>query len=50
MLFCYEIALFPKAEIEFAKRFSDELVKSEPTFPPDKNAELLRVMATAAIS
>ena len=42
-------ALFPIAESEFAKRFSAELVKAEPTFPPDKNAELLRVMATAAI-
>lgn len=43
------VALFPIAESEFAKHFSDELVKAEPTFPPDKNAELLRVMATAAI-
>ena len=43
------IALFPIGESEFARCFSAELVKAEPTFPPDKNAELLRVMATAAI-
>lgn len=43
------LALFPDVEAEFAKRFSDALVKSEPTFPPEGNAELLRVMATAAL-
>ena len=43
------LVLFPVAESEFSRGFSAELVKAEPTFPPDKNAELLRVMATAAI-
>lgn len=43
------LVLFPGAEPEFAKRFSEEIVKLEPTFPPDNNAELLRVMATAAV-
>lgn len=41
--------LFPGAESDFAKRFSEALVKAEPTFPPNNNAELLRVMATAAV-
>lgn len=43
------LALFGAAETEFAKRFSKELVTLEPTFLPDGNAELLRVMATAAL-
>ncbi len=43
------LVLFPGAEAEFAKRFSAALVKLEPTFPPEGNAELLRVMATAAV-
>lgn len=43
------LVLFPGAEPEFAKRFSEALVKNEPTFPPDKNAELLRVMAAAGV-
>lgn len=43
------LVLFPGAEADFAKRFSDALVKLEPTFPPEGNAELLRVMATAAV-
>ncbi len=43
------LVLFPGAEPEFAKRFTDALVKAEPTFPIDKNAELLRVMAAAAV-
>lgn len=43
------LALFGTAVTEFAKRFSEELVTLEPTFPPDGNAELLRVMATAAL-
>lgn len=43
------LVLFPGAEAEFAKRFSVALVKLEPTFPPEGNAELLRVMATAAV-
>ena len=42
-------ALFGTAAPEFAKRFSEALVLLEPTFLPDKNAELLRVMATAAL-
>jgi hypothetical protein len=41
--------LFPRTEIEFSKRFNGELVKLEPTFPPDSNAQLLRVMAAASI-
>ena len=44
-----KLVLFPGAEPEFAKRFSEALVKAEPTFPPNNNAELLRVMATAAV-
>ena len=43
------LVLFPGAEPEFANRFSGELVKLEPTFPPERNAELLRVMAAAAV-
>ena len=43
------LVVFPGAEPEFAKRFSEALVKLEPTFPPEGNAELLRVMATAAV-
>jgi len=43
------LALFGTAEPKFAKRFSEELVALEPTFLPEKNAELLRVMATAAL-
>lgn len=43
------LALFGTAETEFAKRFSEELVAFEPTFLPDGNVELLRVMATAAL-
>jgi hypothetical protein len=43
------LALFGTAAPEFAKRFSAELVVLEPTFLPEGNAELLRVMATAAL-
>lgn len=43
------LILFPGAEPEFAKRFSEALVREEPTFPPDKNAQLLRVMAAAGV-
>ena len=43
------LVLFSGAEPEFAKRFSEGLVKLEPTFPPERNAELLRVMAAAAV-
>ncbi len=43
------LALFGTAVPEFAKRFSGELVALEPTFLPEGNAELLRVMATAAL-
>ena len=43
------LVLFPGAEPEFAKRFTEALVKLEPTFPPDHNAEILRVMATASV-
>ena len=41
--------LFPQTETEFSKRFSGELVKLEPTFLPDGNAELVRVMGAASI-
>ena len=44
-----KLVLFPGAEPDFAKRFSEALVKAEPTFPPINNAELLRVMATAGV-
>lgn len=43
------LALFGTAAPEFSKRFSGELVLLEPTFLPEGNAELLRVMATAAL-
>ena len=43
------LVLFPGAEPEFAKRFSEALIKLEPTFPPEGNAEILRVMATASV-
>lgn len=43
------LALFGTAAPEFAKRFSEALVALEPTFLPEGNAELLRVMATAAL-
>jgi hypothetical protein len=43
------LVLFPDAQPEFAKRFSDALVKLDPRFPPENNAGLLRVMATAAV-
>lgn len=43
------LVLFSGAEPDFAKRFTDALVKSEPTFPINNNAELLRVMAAAAV-
>lgn len=43
------LVLFSGGEPDFAKRFSEALVKLEPTFPPEHNAELLRVMATAAV-
>jgi hypothetical protein len=42
-----KLVLFQGAKADFAKQFSDALVKAEPTFPPTENAELLRVMATA---
>lgn len=43
------LVLFPGTEPEFSKRFTNELVKAELTFPLDKNAELIRVMAAAAV-
>lgn len=43
------LALFGTAVTEFANGFSEEMVRQEPTFPPDENAELLRVMATAGL-
>jgi hypothetical protein len=42
------LILLPGVEPEFAKRFTESLVKSEPTFPIANNTELLRVMAAAA--
>ncbi len=44
-----QLVLFPGAEPAFAKRFTEALVKGEPTFPIDKNAELLRAMAAASV-
>jgi hypothetical protein len=44
-----QLVLFPGTEPVFAKRFTEALVKAEPTFPIDRNAELLRVMATASV-
>lgn len=43
------LALFGTVEPEFSVRFSKALVVLEPTFPPERNGELLRVMATAAL-
>jgi len=43
------LALFGIATPEFAKQFSGALVALEPTFLPNENTELLRVMATAAL-
>lgn len=43
------LVLFPGAEPTFAKRYTEAIVKSEPTFPLDKNGELLRAMATASV-
>lgn len=43
------LALFGTDTPEFAKRFSAELIALEPTFLPEGNNELLRVMATAAL-
>lgn len=43
------LALCGTGAPEFAKRFSEALVALEPTFLPEDNAELLRVMATAAL-
>jgi hypothetical protein len=44
-----KLVLFPGAEPDFAKRFGEALVKAEPTFPPNNNGELLRIMATAGV-
>jgi hypothetical protein len=44
-----KLVLFPGMEPEFGKRFTEGLVKAEPTFPPTNNAQLLRVMASAAV-
>ncbi len=43
------LAIFSEAAPEFNKRFSEELVKLEPTFPPRKNRELLKIMATVVL-
>lgn len=43
------LALFGNPAADFAEEFSEELVKQESTFPLEGNAELLRVMATAAL-
>jgi len=43
------LALFGTVAPEFAKRFTEALVAQEPTFRPEDNIELLRVMATAAL-
>jgi hypothetical protein len=44
-----KLVLFPGVEQDFGKRFSEGLVKADPTFPPADNAQLLRVMASAAV-
>jgi len=44
-----QLALVPKTQNTFSAQFSVALVKLEPTFPPIKNTELLRVMATAGL-
>ena len=43
------LALFGTAAPEFSIQFSEALVLLEPTFPPEENVELLRVMATVAL-
>lgn len=43
------LVLFSGGDPEFTKKFSEALVQREPTFPPEGNAELLRVMATATV-
>ncbi len=43
------LALFGNPVTQFANEFSEAMVRQEPTFPPDENVELLRVMATAAL-
>jgi hypothetical protein len=43
------LALFGTGTTNFLKRFGEEIVVQEPTFPPEGNAELLRVMAAAAL-
>lgn len=43
------LALYGTAAPGFAKRYSGELVTLEPTFLPEGNTELLRVMATASL-
>jgi hypothetical protein len=44
-----QLFLFSRITQDFAKRFSDELIKKEPTFPPRNNTELLRAMAAACL-
>lgn len=44
-----QIALYRSTNPEFTRRFSAHLVKIEPTFPPEKNEELLRIMASATL-
>jgi hypothetical protein len=43
------LVVFQGAEPEFSTRFTNALVKAEPTFPLDRNTELLRVMAAATV-
>src|SRR5689334_22984746 len=43
------LGLFPPIDEKFAGRFTEAIVKGEPTFPIRNNGELLRVMAAVAI-
>jgi hypothetical protein len=43
------LVLFTGPETAFSKRLTNSLLKAEPTFPIEKNTELLRVMAAAAL-
>lgn len=42
------VVLFPGTDTAYVGKLSEEIVKLEPTFEPTGNAELVRVMATAA--
>lgn len=44
------LVFFPHRESAFNTRFSDDLVKAEPSFTAEHNGNLLRVMAAASLS